>query len=52
MCKRICLLVYKDEQKKTGPVYTLCDIFFIYSPIALILQDMAESTAVSTLRPQ
>ena len=42
----------QGDPKKTGPVYTLCDISFIYSLIALILQDMAESMTVSTLRPQ
>ena len=42
----------QGDPKKTGLVYTLCDISFIYSTIALILQDMAESTTVSTPRPQ
>ena len=42
----------RGDPKKKGPVYTLSDISFIYSPIALILQDMAESTTVSTPRPQ
>ena len=42
----------QGDQKKRAPVYTLSDISFIYSPIALILQDMAESTTVSTPRLQ
>ena len=31
---------------------TLCDISFIYSPIAHILQDISESKTVNTPRPQ
>ena len=42
----------QGDPKKRAPVYTLSDISFIYSPIALILQDIAESTTVSTPRPQ
>ena len=45
-------LFIQGDPKKTGPAYTLCDFFFIYSPIVLILLDMAESTTVSTPRPQ
>lgn len=33
-------------------MYTLSDISFIYQPIAFILQDMTESTILSTPRPQ
>ena len=47
-----CTCLYRMTQKKRAPVYTLSDISFIYSLIALILQDMAESTTVSTPRPQ
>ena len=46
------LLAIQGDPKKRVPVYTLSDISFIYSPIALILQDMAESTTVSTPRSQ
>ena len=43
-------LIIQGDPKKTGPVYTLCAFSFIYSLIALILQDIAESTTVSTPR--
>ena len=40
---RDAFVTIQGDPKRTGPEYTVCDISFIYSPSAIILQGMTES---------